>query len=793
MSSRFARRALWLLILLCGIAGRATAQELYGRVTEADGRPVVGAHLRLTPLARPDRSLGAVTDSKGHYSLRLSAGDYRVQVSYVGFRDEERSVTLQGKRLRVDFTLREDRKLLDEVVVLGTTHRGAMRRQALSAVSLDVSSVLSSLSRLDDLVSRTSGVHLREEGGLGSAAELTINGLGGQAVRYFIDGVPLSSRGSSVTLQTLPTNIVDRVEIYKGVVPPELGMDALGGAVNIVTKRSRESFLDASVRGGSFHTLAADLHGQYRHPASGLTLRPTLSLQTSRNDYIMRDAEVWDEERQDLVRRDVRRFHDGYRSLTAGLQLGVTHMPWADEALLGADFTGSEKEIQTGFYQKWVVGEATRRRSDLSVTAHYTKQDLLTEGLSLRLDAGFARDHILLADTAFRHYSWDGTFLETNHGEVLKREKALRHTLRPGLSLRLNLSYDSGKWGALNLNYQLSALRNHRYDDLDDTFDESRDRMTRHIMGLSYGGDLLGGRLHLMGFLKDYLYTVSIGQSDLPWLTGAEEAASHSARNHLGGGLGLRYAPLEALAVKGSYEYATQLPSARQLMGNGMTIYPNFKLRPERAHNVNIGLYGQTPARGDHYLEYEGTFFYRDVHDFFHRVIVSDVESQYVNIGTTRIMGVEGEVKYSYRSLLDLTLNGTCSDERDRTPSDLYGRPNATFGCRIPNRPWLYGNLMAGMTLREPFGVDRSKLRLDLAVGYIRWFYRDWAAFGSRESKAVIPSQYNLSGGVTWSFHHSRYSVSLQGDNLLDRPLYDNYMLQKPGRSLFCKVRVFIN
>ena len=94
--------------------------------------------------------------------------------------------------------------------------------------------------------------NVRGQGGLGSGVELSINGLGGQAIRYFIDGVPLSSRGSGLSLETLPANIVDRIEIYKGVVPPELGMDALGGAVNIITRKSRASFLDASLRPVSY-------------------------------------------------------------------------------------------------------------------------------------------------------------------------------------------------------------------------------------------------------------------------------------------------------------------------------------------------------------------------------------------------------------------------------------------------------------------------------------------------------------------------------------------------------------
>lgn len=785
------RWVIGLLLLLCSLAAEAT-EVLRGRVTDTEGRPMPGVTIRVRPLRESKVVVAMVTNKEGRYSFSLAPGDYRVTAGLMGYREETRSVSLP-MRETVDFVLKEDPKLLGEVVVLAPSHERALQHQALSAMSLDVSSVISSLSSLSDLVGQSSGVNVRGQGGLGSGVELSINGLGGQAVRYFIDGVPLSSRGSGLSLETLPANIVDRIEIYKGVVPPELGMDALGGAVNIITKKSRTNFLDASLRLGSFGTIGADLHGQYRHAASGLTLRPTLSCLSSRNNYTMKGVSVWDEEAYDFVRRDLPRFHDGYRTLTAGVQLGVTQVRWADEALLGVQYTGSDKEIQTGFMQTLVIGEATRRRSDLSLTGRYAKKDLLTPGLSAQVDAAVARDHMLLADTTYRKYSWDGTSVETNYSEVTRRGKALRHTLRPGLSARVNLSYDLRKWGKLNFNYQLSAVENHRYDDYDTSFDETKDRMARHILGLSYGGYLLDGRLHALTFVKDYLYTVSIGQSDLEWLTGSTDVPSHFTKNNIGYGLGLRYAPLEALSVKGSFEYATQLPSARELMGNGITIYPNFKLRPERAYNLNLVLYGQTSPAQSHFLNYEATLFYRDVHDFIHRVVHSDVESQYENIGTSRIVGLEGELRYTYDSLLDITLNGTYTDERDRTRQDRFGKTNATYGYRIPNRPWLYGNLITGLTMREPFGLNMSKIRLNLSLGYIKWFYLTWAAFGSRESKAIIPSQYNLSGGVTWSFRHNRYSISLQGDNLLDRPLYDNYMLQKPGRSVYCKLRLFLN
>lgn len=88
-------------------------------------------------------------------------------------------------------------------------------------------------------MNRTTGIKVREEGGVGSDFDLSINGMSGNSVRYFLDGMPLDTKGSGVSLANLPINIIDRIEIYKGVVPASLGTDALGGAINIITKQEK--------------------------------------------------------------------------------------------------------------------------------------------------------------------------------------------------------------------------------------------------------------------------------------------------------------------------------------------------------------------------------------------------------------------------------------------------------------------------------------------------------------------------------------------------------------------------
>ena len=60
--------------------------------------------------------------------------------------------------------------------------------------------------------------------------------------------------GSAMALNNIPVNLADRLEVYKGVVPVQLGADAMGGAVNVVTNQKANNYLDLSHSYGSFNT-----------------------------------------------------------------------------------------------------------------------------------------------------------------------------------------------------------------------------------------------------------------------------------------------------------------------------------------------------------------------------------------------------------------------------------------------------------------------------------------------------------------------------------------------------------
>ena len=136
----------------------------------------------------------------------------------------------------------------------------------------------------------------------------------------------MSAKGRGISLANLPVNIIDRVEIYKGVVPSHLGGDALGGAINVITRKERKNHLDMSYGIGSFHTHKADMFGQYVIPKNGIVIRPVAGINYSKNDYLMKGVELWDEAERRFRPFDRKRFHDDYFS--DGRKAPVTICRW---------------------------------------------------------------------------------------------------------------------------------------------------------------------------------------------------------------------------------------------------------------------------------------------------------------------------------------------------------------------------------------------------------------------------------------------------------------------------------
>ena len=192
---------------------------LSGKVTDQHGAP-----LSLVTIAVENTSSGTYTDDNGRYSLQVIPGKHTLVVSLVGYQTVKTPLNIQQSK-KLNFTLEESSVVLNSVEVYGKTQTQKVKEGVFSVNALDIKPIVNSLNNLNDLINRTTGIKVREEGGVGSDFDLSINGLSGNSVRYFLDGMPLDTKGSGVSLANLPVNIIDRIVIYKGVVPASLGTD----------------------------------------------------------------------------------------------------------------------------------------------------------------------------------------------------------------------------------------------------------------------------------------------------------------------------------------------------------------------------------------------------------------------------------------------------------------------------------------------------------------------------------------------------------------------------------------
>ena len=125
---------------------------------------------------------------------------------------------------------------IEKIEVLG---RDSTKVLASSGFKVDVlltEEFKSSNYSLLQILQSSPGINVRQSGGLGAEFNLSLNGLSGNQIRYFIDGIPMEDFGSALTF---PANLAEQIQVYKGVVPISLGADALGGAINITTPSLR--------------------------------------------------------------------------------------------------------------------------------------------------------------------------------------------------------------------------------------------------------------------------------------------------------------------------------------------------------------------------------------------------------------------------------------------------------------------------------------------------------------------------------------------------------------------------
>jgi vitamin B12 transporter len=103
---------------------------------------------------------------------------------------------------------------------------------------------------VDEALRGLPGVEIQRSGGFGKTSSITIRGANGNQVQVLVDGVRVKSPILvQIDLSDLSPDLIERIEVVRGPQSTLYGADAMGGVVNIITKRGRGP-LTATVEGG---------------------------------------------------------------------------------------------------------------------------------------------------------------------------------------------------------------------------------------------------------------------------------------------------------------------------------------------------------------------------------------------------------------------------------------------------------------------------------------------------------------------------------------------------------------
>ena len=202
-----------------------------------------------------------LTDARGEARLELPPGDVELMIARYGFKPRTvRASVSEGTTTRVTVDLEAESVLTQEITVTATRTETRLEDQPLRVEVLDQEEVeekaLMTPGDIAMLLNETSGIRVQVTAPSLGAANIRVQGLRGRYTQLLADGLPLyGGQTGAIGLLQIPPLDLGRVEIIKGVASALYGSSALGGVINLVSRRpqqsERELLLNQTTRGGS--------------------------------------------------------------------------------------------------------------------------------------------------------------------------------------------------------------------------------------------------------------------------------------------------------------------------------------------------------------------------------------------------------------------------------------------------------------------------------------------------------------------------------------------------------------
>ena len=224
------------LALLAGVTTTAGAQDSVRLAVQAttgpDARPIAGAMIVIDSVPVPNGR----TDDQGRWTGSIAAGPRHLRVLSIGYRPRDTVLVLGPAGAAVRLDMRETIVPLGEVVVTAARREQRLADAIVETELITARDLARGPADVASVLAERTGIQI--DGGVPAGAGIQLRGFGSRRVLILLDGQPLVGRvNGTLDLGRFPVSAIERIEIVKGPQSTLYGTDAIGGVINIISRK----------------------------------------------------------------------------------------------------------------------------------------------------------------------------------------------------------------------------------------------------------------------------------------------------------------------------------------------------------------------------------------------------------------------------------------------------------------------------------------------------------------------------------------------------------------------------
>ena len=741
-----------------------------------------------------------LTNINGEFIFEnLSSGTYHIYPTYDGFQFPVETVQLDyGETKEVILNIGTASYDLEEVKLKTLTQSEKLKNSAIKADIISVETNTRRANSVEDLVDKSPGVKIRNVGGLGSASNVIVGGFQGNAVKFLYDDIPIDYMGSNFGLTKVPTNAISRVEVYKGVLPTKIGVDALGSAINIVPKTSDKNSGTVSYETGSYNTHIATANANLK-VTNHLFFGINSFYNYSDNNYKVDNLPYKDQNTGQVNYIKDRLFHNGFNQHSLEFSVQARELSWADLLEFKVNSYGLKREIQNDpFSRARPFGEVYRKeRGDFIPSVKY-KKHFFENKLSLNQFLVYSVLDFEIFDKAKDvYYDWKGnshpTHSSSEMGNLLLQNGYLHNQFKQ-FTTRTNLNYLLSNYFQIENNTVFSHYnRTSNVGELNPNGTVYNKLITNFALNSQFFDQQLESNTQFKYLMGNF--TGQYNASDNPLEVNIVD--KEVTTKGLSFSQAFKYIIKENHYVRISFENTFRLPEQQELFGDNNFIIANYNLKAEESKNFNFGYTFSGKDYG-----FEINTYYRDTKNLIRLKDLNQYQATFLNLDNVKGLGVELQANYEPIEHLMLSGNLTYNDFRLQSTKEKYLNNQHFEDARIANMPFYYGNLSGSYNFK-----DLLKMTSDFSFfwdySYVHQYYLDYiekqfepdgflGLFGNSKinTSRIIPNQHTHNTGFIYVRDFDKRSISFSGElkNAFDEDIYNEFKMQSPGRHFRVKI-----